>query len=110
MKKILIVYLLVLCSIYSVGLAQAQSGGGGCGPVTYSGITPDRFECMKQDLQDYGIYVPPGESGELYGNGIAAGFEWDRESKLTITVTEKPFFVGCGTITDRIRQFAQVCE
>jgi hypothetical protein len=57
-----------------------------------------------------GFPVPPGESGELYGNGIAAGFEWDRESKLTITVTEKPFFVGCGTITDRIRQFAQVCE
>ncbi|MDR7666917.1 hypothetical protein RG963_14240 [Methanosarcina sp. Z-7115] len=101
--------LLVLCLTFSVGLTQAQFGGGGCESVTYSGVTPDRFECMNQGLQEYGIYVPSGESGELSGNGIAADFEWDGESILTITVTEKPFFVGCGTIHDRIRQFAQEC-
>lgn len=110
MKKISIDCLLVICSIYSTELVQAQFGGGGCRPVTYSGITPDRFECMKQNLQDYGIYVPLGERGELSGSGITADFEWDGESKLTIPVTEKPFFVSCGTITDRIRQFAQECE
>lgn len=110
MKKISIACLILLCSIYSTGLAQAQFGGGGCRPVTYSGITPDRFECMKQGLQDYGISVPSGESGEISGNGITANFEWDGRSKLTITVTEKPFFAGCGTITDRVRQFAQDCE
>lgn len=109
MKKISIACLLILCSIFSTGLAQAQFGGGDCRTVTYSGITPDRFECMKQNLQDYGIYVPPGENGELSGNGITANFEWDGESKLTITVTEKPFFISCRTITDRVRQFAQNC-
>ncbi len=110
MKKISIACLLVLCSIYSTGLAQAQFGWGGCRPVTYSDITPDRFECMKQNLQDNGIYVPPGKSGELSGSGITANFEWDGKLKLTITVTEKPFLASCGTITGEIRQFAQECQ
>jgi len=110
MKKKLIAYLLVLFLIFPVGLAHAQFGGGNCGPVAYSGVTPDIFECMKQDLLDYGIYVPPGQSGELSGNGITANFQWDGESRLTITVTDKPFFVSCGTVTDEIRQFAQNCQ
>ncbi len=38
----------------------------------------------------YGIYVPPGNRGELSGKGIAADFEWDGKSNLTITITENP--------------------
>ncbi len=110
MKRTLIAYLLMLCLIFPVGSAQAQFGGGSCGSIRYSGFTPDIFECMKLDLQDYGIYVPPGESGELSGNGISDDFEWDGESKLTITVTEKPFFFSCRTISNGIRQFAQDCQ
>ena len=78
--------------------------------VTYSGVTPDLFDCMKQELRANGIYIPPGESGELSGNGITADFKWDGESILTIRVKEKPFFVSCRTIANEIRQFAQGCQ
>jgi hypothetical protein len=110
MKGELIVYLLVLFLVFPVGLAHAQFGGDSCRTVRYSGVTPDIFKCMKQDLLDYGINVPPGNSGELSGNGIRADFKWDGKSILTIKVKEKPFFVSCRTITDEIRQFAQDCQ
>lgn len=110
MKRKLMAYLLLLLLIFPIGLAHAQFGGGSCRPVTYSGVTPDVFECMKQDLLDYGVYVPPGESGELSGNGVTADFEWDGESFLTVRIKERPAFVSCRTITDEIRQFAQDCQ
>jgi hypothetical protein len=110
MKRKLIAYLTVLFLIFSIGLAQAQFGGGSCKSVTYSGVTPDLFECMKQNLLDYGVSVPPGQSGELSGNGVTADFKWDGKSILTIKVKEKPFFVSCKTINDEIRQFAQDCQ
>jgi hypothetical protein len=108
-KEKVIAYLLVLFLIFPVGLAQAQFGGDGCRTVRYSGVTPNMFECMRQDLQNSGIYITPGKSGELSGNGFSADFEYDGKSNLTITITDKPFFVTCRTITDRIRQFAQDC-
>lgn len=105
----LIAYMLVLFLVIPVGLGHAQFGESSCGPVTYSGVTPDLFECMKQNLQDYGIHVPSGERGELSGNGITADFKWDGQSILTIKIKEKPFFVSCRTINDEIRQFALDC-
>ena len=70
MKRKLIAYLMVLCLIFPVGLAYAQFGGNSCGPVTYSGVTPDTFECMKHELKNYGINVSPGKSGELSGEEL----------------------------------------
>ncbi|MDQ1252795.1 MAG: hypothetical protein QG646_1927 [Euryarchaeota archaeon] len=110
MKRKLIAHLLVLLLIFPVGSAHAQFGGGSCRSVTYSGVTPDLFDCMKQELRTYGVNVPQGESGELSGAGITADFKWDGESILTIRVKEKPFFVSCRTIANEIRQFAQGCQ
>jgi hypothetical protein len=110
MKQKVIVSLLLFFLIFPIGLAHAQFGEGSCKSVTYSNITPDVFECMKQDLMELGIYVPPEKSGELSGSGVTAYFEWDGESKLTIQVKEKPFFVSCKTINDEIGKFAQDCQ
>jgi hypothetical protein len=46
-------------------------------PIKLVNVTPDRFECMKERLQDAGITVPPGNEGELSGQGFTAEFEWD---------------------------------
>jgi hypothetical protein len=91
MKRKLIAHLLVLLLIFPVGSAHAQFGGGSCRSVTYSGVTPDLFDCMKQELRTYGVNVPQGESGELSGAGITADYKWDGKSILTILVKEKPF-------------------
>jgi hypothetical protein len=65
---------------------------------------------MKKKLQDYGIYVPSGNIGELSGKGIIASFEWDGNSNLTITITEKPFIVSCEVAAMKIEQFVRECQ
>jgi hypothetical protein len=110
-KRKLIIYMLALFLISPVGLAQAQLiGGDNCEDLTYSGVTPDTFACMKQGLENYGINVPPGRSGELSGRGVTAEFMWDGESRLTVEITEKPFFVDCDTSNRRINNYVEACK
>ena len=106
MKRKIKVSLLVLCLALSVGFAHAKP----CEPITFSNVPPDTFECMKKQLQDYGIDVPPGNSGELSGHGIVGNFVWDGESKLTIQITNKPVFVSCGVADNEIGKFVQKCQ
>ncbi len=106
MKKKLVASLLLLCLAFSVGFANAKN----CEPTTFSNVPHDTFECMKKKLQDYGMYVPPGNNRELSGKGIAAHFIWDEKSNLTIVVTKKPFFVSCGTADNEIKKFVDECH
>lgn len=106
----LIVSLLLICSVFSIGSAQAQFRGSDCEPVKVSGITPDIFECMKTKLQSYGIDVPPGNKGELSGHGITGSFDWDGKSDLTLQITGKPFFITCGTADREITNFIDECK
>jgi hypothetical protein len=106
----LIVYLLLICLVFSLGSAQAQIGRNNCESITVSGVTHDTFECMKKKLQDYGIDVPPGNKGELSGKGITGSFEWDGESELTLTITRKPSIISCGTANREITKFVDACK
>jgi len=110
MKMKLIVSLLMICLVFSLGLAQAQNGENNCKPIKFLNVTPDAFECMKEKLQDYGIDIPPGNEGELSGKGITGGFEWDGKSILTITIKEKPFGVSCETADERLILFVDECK
>jgi hypothetical protein len=65
---------------------------------------------MKKKLLDEGIGVPPGNIGRLSGSGVVADFEWDGQSKLTITITEKPFIVGCDTVARKLKSFVKECH
>ncbi len=106
MKTIIRAFLLVLCLVLSVGFAQARS----CEPVTFHNVPPDTFECMKNQLIDHGINVPPGNNGELSGHGIHAHFVWDGKSKLTIQITNRPVFISCGRADSEIGKFVQECQ
>ncbi|WP_240664245.1 hypothetical protein [Methanosarcina sp. MSH10X1] len=110
MRMKLIISLLVLCLILPAGLAQAQFGGSGCDPIKFINVTPERFECMKDRLQAEGITVPPGNEGELSGQGFTADFEWDGQSNLTIMITDKPFFVSCENIDQALINFVKECD
>ena len=81
-----------------------------CRPITFRNVPPDTFNCMKKKLQDYGIYVPSGNIGELSGKGITASFEWDGNSNLTITITQKPFIVSCEIAAQKIKGFVRDCH
>jgi hypothetical protein len=109
--KIKLVFLLpVLFLVFSAGFAQAQLGGSGCKPIKFVNVTPDRFKCMKERLQDAGITVTPGNEGELSGQGFTAEFQWDGESNLTITVTDKPLIVNCNNIDHALIRFVKECD
>jgi hypothetical protein len=106
MNRKLKVSLLVLCLAFSVGFAQASS----CDTITFSNVPPHTFECMKTGLQNYGIHVPPGNSGELSGHGIVGNFVCDGESKLTLQITNKPIFVSCRVADSEIEKFVRECQ
>jgi hypothetical protein len=110
MKIRLIVSVLMVLLVFSLGLAQAQNGEGSCKPIKFVNVTPDAFECMKKKLQNYGIDVPPGSSGELSGKGVTGNFEWDGKSKLTIIIKEKPFLVSCETADEKLILFVDKCK
>jgi len=82
----------------------------GCNPVTYHNVKPDVFECMKKQLENAGIHVPPGNSCDMEGSGVKAHFEWDGISNLTITIKDKPFIVSCGYVVGKISDFVHVCH
>jgi len=110
MKMKMIVSLLLICLVFSLGLAQAQNEKNSCKPITFLNATPDAFECMKKKLQDYGIDVPPGNEGELSGKGVTGSFEWDGKSILTITIKKKPFGVSCETADKMLIRFVDECK
>lgn len=82
----------------------------GCRPVTIKNVTPEVFNCMKKKLLANGIHVPPGKKGELSGSGVTADYDWDGESKLTVTITKKPFIIGCGAAAGKIKSFVKECQ
>jgi hypothetical protein len=83
---------------------------GGCSKVVYHGVTSSVFNCLKKKLEDGGIHVPPGDSGELSGHGITAKFNWDEKAAtLSITITDKPWIYPCGTITGKIHDNVKAC-
>ncbi|MCP4582038.1 MAG: hypothetical protein GY839_10495 [candidate division Zixibacteria bacterium] len=80
-----------------------------CSPVTYHGVTPKVFTCMKKNLQKAGIKVPAGKSGTISGKGISAKFKWDGASDLWIQVTKKPFIVSCAYVNGKIHDAIEAC-
>ena len=80
-----------------------------CGRVDYQGVTPTVFDCMKKKLEDAGIHVPSGDSGEMSGKGVTADYSWDGKSVLAVTITDKPWYASCGMVTGKIHDFVQEC-
>ena len=81
-----------------------------CKPIAFCDVSPNTFKCMKKKLQNAGIHVPSGNKGKLSGMGVTADFEWDGESKLTITITKKPCIVSYETVAGKIEDFVIECQ
>jgi len=90
-----------------------------CNPVTFHGVTPAVWACLKEKLIDSGATwrsplgvtnTPiPQIAGSIDGHGVAASFTWDGADALTVTVTGKPFFISCGHITGAIHDALVAC-
>lgn len=93
--------LLMISLVLTIGLVSAQN----CEPQTFSKVTPAVFDSIKTYVQNYGISVPPGNSGEISYMGVSAYFMWDGESNLTIKFTNLPYFINCDTANAKLENF-----
>lgn len=93
--------LLIISLVLTIGLVSAQNYE----PQTFSKVTPAVFNSIKMFVQNYGIYVPSGDSGEISYMGVSAYFTWDGESNLTIQFTNLPFFIGSDTANAKLDNF-----
>lgn len=81
-----------------------------CESRIFRNVPLDTFNCMKNKLQSAGINIPSGYKGELSGAGVVVDFKWDGKLTLTITITEKPFFVSYELAVSKIKQLVIECN
>ena len=82
---------------------------GGCDSVTYHNVTQNVFNCLKKKLENAGIKVPAGNEGEIEGYGVKGNFKWDGTANITVTVTDKPLILPCGTIMGILNDAVHAC-
>jgi hypothetical protein len=93
--------LLMISLVLTIGLASAQN----CEPQIFSKVTPTVFDSIKTYVQNYGISVPSGNSGEISYMCVSAYFMWDGESNLTIQFTNLPCFINSDTANAKLDNF-----
>jgi hypothetical protein len=82
-----------------------------CDPIVVHDITRAIFDCLRAKLSDVGVTIPSGTSGEISGMGLSGTFAWEEETEtLTVTVTQKPFFLSCEMIDEQLRRAADRCK
>jgi hypothetical protein len=93
--------LLIISLVLTIGTVSAQN----CESQTFSKVTPTVFDSIKTFVQNYGIFVPSGDSGEISYRGVSAYFMWDGKSYLTIKFTNLPFLINCNTANAKLDSF-----
>lgn len=82
----------------------------GCSSVTYHEVTSKVFNCLKKKLEEGGVHIPSGTSGELSGHGVTADFSWDEKAAtLVITIKKLPWYASCGMATGKIHDQIKSC-
>ncbi len=76
-----------------------------CEPVSFSGVTPEAFTNLKNELSKNGFNLE-GSSGVINGPfGISIQYTWDEAtSTLHTEVLDKSFFVPCSQIYDQLNK------
>lgn len=93
--------LLMISLVLTIGIVSAQNYQ----PQKFTNVTPAVFNSIKTYVQDYGVYVPSGDSGEISYMGVSASFTWDGESNLTIQFTNLPYFIDDDTANAKLDNF-----
>jgi hypothetical protein len=79
------------------------------GSFTYKNVNSEVFDSMKQKLAKAGVQVHQGNEGDIIGYGAKIHFKWEKESNLTITIKDKPWYVSNETIEGKITEFVHNC-
>ena len=75
----------------------------GCPPMTFDGLSPDRYQQLLAKAQTQGLQIT-GDSGSTSYQGIDFTWNYDPAAQiLTLECTNKPFFVPCSMIEQKVR-------
>jgi hypothetical protein len=82
----------------------------GCPTITLNGVTQEVWDCLKAEARRIGVPVPANGSGTASAQGATAEYQWDAASgTLSITFTQIPQWIDCGSIEQRLRQAVRSC-
>jgi hypothetical protein len=79
-----------------------------CPSVVFQNVDDNAWACLKTKAAAYAtaknVTLPAlNPSGSASHMGFSATWAWDQNAKtLTITCTDHPFIIGCGTILAQI--------
>ena len=77
-----------------------------CEKVTYDSINDDTMRALRVVMKAKDLPLPDGDEGDLRSESfnVTAHFKHDRETQtLEVTVTDKPFFIPCSIIDNKIK-------
>ncbi|HKP75024.1 MAG TPA: hypothetical protein VJT67_05740 [Longimicrobiaceae bacterium] len=79
-----------------------------CPPITFEGVTPEVWDCLKSRAR--GIGIPLDENGSASAQGVTVEYERDAAANsLTVTITSMPQGGDCGAAERKLRDAAGVC-
>ncbi len=74
-----------------------------CPQMTFNNISPEKYETLLATAQSQGLNLV-GYSGNTSYQSMTFSWEYDLSTQsLTLHCTEKPFFVPCSLIEQKIR-------
>ena len=69
----------------------------------FEGITPEKLESLKQDLQQKGIKLPEGGNGIIEAMGVKLSVNYlTAESAIDICIVEKPAFIPASLVWSQV--------
>ena len=81
-----------------------------CPTATFTEISPEVIECLREKLEEQGLEVPPGDAVTIKGRVSTLDVEWMEETAtLTVTVTDKLWILPCEAIMGRMRVAVAGC-
>ena len=81
----------------------------GCSADSFSNVSAAAFSCLVAKAAKYGLNIGK-DSGSGSTSGFTVSWNYDRAgSKLTIQVTDKPFWAPCSTVRSKVKEEVQAC-
>jgi hypothetical protein len=82
-----------------------------CPPIIVNGVTKKVMDGAQQKLKSFGMDMPTMPSGTISQMGVKASYIYDEAgATLTVTVHDKPMFISCSMIENRIRDAVKMLQ
>jgi hypothetical protein len=83
---------------------------GACDAIVFNGITQEKWNCIKETVEENTGIVIDSDSGSTTRSGFTVTWSCNFETQvLTFQVTDKPMMIPCEMIYSRFRAVVNEC-